>query len=77
MSTPRFAASEVTNNSSCVISPKRIIVGADTPVVRYEVGGKADLKAGAAFTVVAAAKQPDGTFTAERISVGRDGGVPN
>ena len=56
---------------------KKIIVGADTPIVRYEVGERADLKAGAAFTIVAAAKQPDGTFTAARISVGRDGGVPN
>jgi hypothetical protein len=56
---------------------KKIVVGPDTPVVRYEVGSKDDLKAGAAFSIVAAAKQPDGTFTAARINVGRDGGVPN
>jgi hypothetical protein len=56
---------------------KKIIVGPDTPIVRYEVGSKADIKAGAAFSVTAATKQADGTFTAPRINVGRDGGVPN
>jgi len=56
---------------------KKIIVAPNTPVVRYEVGNKNDIKAGAAFSVVAATKQPDGTFTAPRINVGRDGGVPN
>jgi hypothetical protein len=56
---------------------KKIVVGPGTPVVRYEVGNKDDIKAGAAFSVVAATKQPDGTFTAARINVGRDGGVPN
>jgi hypothetical protein len=55
---------------------KKIIVGPDTPIVRYEVGNMADLKAGAAFSVVAATKQPDGTFTAARITVGREGGAP-
>jgi hypothetical protein len=55
---------------------KKIIVGPDTPIVRYEVGNLADLKAGAAFSVVAATKQPDGTFTAPRITVGREGGTP-
>jgi len=56
---------------------KKIIVGPETPIVRYEAGSKDDIKAGAAFSVVAAAKQADGTFTAARINVGRDGGVPN
>ena len=56
---------------------KRIIVGPDTPVVRYEVGSADDIKAGAAFSVVAATKQADGTFTAARINVGRGGGTPN
>ncbi|MEJ0078076.1 MAG: hypothetical protein WDO17_22075 [Alphaproteobacteria bacterium] len=56
---------------------KKIIVGPETPVVRYEVGGRDDLKPGAPFSVFAAAKQADGTFTAPRINVGRDGGVPN
>jgi len=55
---------------------KRIVVGPDTPIVRYEVGNLADLKAGAAFSVLAATKQPDGTFTAPRLTVGREGGTP-
>ena len=55
---------------------KRIVVPPDTPVVRYEVGGKGDLKAGARFTVLAATKKPDGTLEANRINVGRDGVVP-
>jgi hypothetical protein len=56
---------------------KKIVVGPETPIVRYEVGSNDDIKAGAAFSVVAATRQADGTFTAARISVGRDGGVPN
>ena len=56
---------------------KKIIVGPDTPIVRYEVGSIDDIKAGATFSVVAATKQADGTFTAARINVGRDGGTPN
>jgi hypothetical protein len=56
---------------------KKIIVGPDIPVVRYEAGSKDDLKAGAAFTAFAATRQPDGTFTATRVNIGRDGGVPN
>jgi hypothetical protein len=55
---------------------KKIIVGPETPIVRYEVGGKDDIRAGAAFSVVAATRQADGTFSAPRINVGRDGGVP-
>ncbi len=55
---------------------KRIVVPPDTPVVRYEVGGKGDLKAGVRFTVLAATKKPDGTLEANRINVGRDGVVP-
>jgi hypothetical protein len=34
------------------------------------------VKPGVAFTVVAAVKQPDGSFTINRINVGRDGVVP-
>ena len=55
---------------------KRIVVPANAHIVRYEVGSKDDLKAGAAFSILAAAKQPDGTFTAARINVGKDGGRP-
>jgi hypothetical protein len=55
---------------------KRIIVPPDAPILRYEIGGKADLKPGAHFTVLAATKKPDGTFETSRINVGRDGAVP-
>jgi hypothetical protein len=51
---------------------KKVIVGPNTPVVRYEVGTKADLKAGEPFAVQAARKQADGTFTTARINVGHD-----
>jgi hypothetical protein len=55
---------------------KKIIVPPNTPIVRYEIGSKADLKPGAAFRVLAATKKPDGTLEAARINVGRDGTVP-
>lgn len=55
---------------------KRIVVPPGIPIVRYEIGGKADLKAGARYTVLAATKKADGTFEAARINVGRDGAVP-
>jgi hypothetical protein len=55
---------------------KRIVVPANAHIVRYEVGSKSDVKAGAPFSILAAAKQPDGTFTAARINVGKDGGRP-
>jgi hypothetical protein len=55
---------------------KKIIVAPDVPIMRYEIGGKADLKPAAHFTVLAATKKPDGTFEANRINVGRDGAVP-
>jgi len=55
---------------------KKIVIPPDAPIVRYEIGGKGDLKAGAAFTVLAATKKPDGTLEANRINVGRDGTVP-
>ena len=55
---------------------KKIVVPPGVPIVRYEIGGKGDLKAGAPFTVQAATKKPDGTLEANRINVGRDGVVP-
>ena len=55
---------------------KKIVVPAGVPIVRYEIGGKGDLKAGAPFTVLAATRKPDGTLEASRINVGRDGVVP-
>lgn len=55
---------------------KLIVVPPDVAVMRYEIGNAADLKAGAAFSVLAATKKPDGTLEAARINVGRDGVVP-
>jgi hypothetical protein len=55
---------------------KKVIVGPNVPIVRYEIGDRSELKLGAAVSVVAATKKPDGTFTAGRINVGRGGVVP-
>ena len=55
---------------------KKIVVGPDVPVVRYIVSDQSALKPGAAFAVIAAAKQPDGSFNVGRINVGRGGVVP-
>ena len=55
---------------------KKIIVPPNVPIMRYEIGGKGDLKPGAHFAVLAATKKPDGTLEANRINVGRDGVTP-
>ncbi|HEY7247384.1 MAG TPA: hypothetical protein VH678_26225 [Xanthobacteraceae bacterium] len=55
---------------------KKIIVPPEAPVLRYEIGNRADLAQGAHFTVLAATKKPDGTFETSRINVGRNGAVP-
>ena len=55
---------------------KKIVVPPNVPITRYEIGSKADIKPGAAFTVTAATKKPDGTYESGRINVGRDGVVP-
>jgi hypothetical protein len=55
---------------------KKIVIPSNAPILRYEIGSQADLKAGARFTVIAATKKPDGTLEASRINVGRDGVVP-
>ena len=54
---------------------KRIVISASTHLVRNAFGTKDDLKAGAAFRAQAA-KQPDSTYTASAIIVGRDGARP-
>ena len=55
---------------------KKIVVPPGVPIVRYEIGSLGEIKPGAAFTVVAATKKPDGSYEAGRINVGRDGVVP-
>jgi outer membrane lipoprotein SlyB len=56
---------------------KKIIVAPSTPIVRYEVSDASVLKPGAAISILAATKKPDGTFEAGRINVGVDGAIPN
>jgi hypothetical protein len=55
---------------------KKIIVGPNTPVVAFQPGDLAELKPGAAFTVIAAVEQPDGTFNIGSINVGSGGAIP-
>jgi hypothetical protein len=55
---------------------KRIVIPANAHVVRNVFGSKDDLKVGAAFRAQAATKQPDGTYTATAVNVGRDGARP-
>jgi hypothetical protein len=55
---------------------KKIVVTPDVPIVRFEIGDMRAVKAGAAFTVVAAVKKPDGSYDINRINVGKDGVVP-
>jgi hypothetical protein len=55
---------------------KRIVIPANAHVVRNVLGSKDDFKAGAVFRAQAATRQPDGTYTASAINVGRDGARP-
>jgi hypothetical protein len=55
---------------------KKIVVGPDTPIVRYEVADRGELKPGAKIRITNALKKPDGTFEAGRLNVGRGDVVP-
>jgi len=55
---------------------KKIVVGPNTPIVRYEAGDKSELKPGAKIRITNAVKKPDGTFETARISVGRGDVTP-
>jgi Cu/Ag efflux protein CusF len=55
---------------------KKILVTPNVPIVRYEVADLSAIKPGAPFSVIAAVKQPDGSFDVNRINVGRDGASP-
>ena len=54
---------------------KVVIVPAGAPVVTFEPGDRAMLVPGA-HVMFGANKQPDGTLTAARVNVGKDGLVP-
>jgi hypothetical protein len=55
---------------------QRIVISANTHLVRNLIGSKDDLKAGEGFRANAATKQPDGSYTASAVVVGRDGARP-
>lgn len=55
---------------------KKIIVPPEAVIQRNAAGGVADLKPGAAVQISAASPKPDGSFETNRVSVGRDGYVP-
>ena len=56
---------------------KKLLVTPSTPIVQYQVSDASALKPGAAISIVAATKKPDGTFETNRINVGLNGVVPN
>jgi hypothetical protein len=55
---------------------KKIIVPPGVPIVRYEIGGRSELKPGVHVTALNAVKKPDGSIEAPRLNVGRNGLVP-
>jgi len=55
---------------------KTIVVPPGVPIVRYEIGDRAELKPGVHVTALNAVKKPDGSLEAPRLNVGRDGLVP-
>ncbi len=55
---------------------KKIVVGPNVPIVRYEIGDRSELKPGVHVTALNAVKKPDGSIEAPRLNVGRDGLVP-
>ncbi len=55
---------------------QKIVVPPGVPVVRFELGDMSALTPGAPFAVLAAVKQPDGSFNAARINVGSGGATP-
>jgi hypothetical protein len=56
---------------------KKILVTPATPIVQYQISDASALKPGAAISIVAATKKPDGSFETNRINVGLNGVVPN
>jgi hypothetical protein len=55
---------------------KKIIIGPNVPIVRYEIADTGAITPGAPFTAVATDKEADGSFDVSRINVGRDGASP-
>jgi hypothetical protein len=55
---------------------KTVVVTPQTQITTSVAGDPSEIKPGANVRMVGATKNPDGTFAAARISVGRDGVVP-
>jgi hypothetical protein len=55
---------------------KVVMVPGDVPIVTFEPGDRTLVKPGAHIVIFGATPRPDGTLTAARISVGRDGLIP-
>jgi hypothetical protein len=55
---------------------KKIVVGKDAVIRAYFPSSKDELKPGAHIAIARAQKQADGTFTADRVNVGRNGIQP-
>jgi hypothetical protein len=55
---------------------KKIIIGPNVPVVRYEIADPSAITPGAPFTAVATGQETDGTFDVSRINIGRGGASP-
>jgi len=55
---------------------KKIILGPNVPIVRYEIADPSAIAPAAPFTAVATGKEADGSFDVSRITVGRGGASP-
>jgi hypothetical protein len=55
---------------------KKVVVGADTPIVAFVTGDKTELKPDAKIIIFGATKKDDGTLEANRVGVGLDGITP-
>jgi hypothetical protein len=55
---------------------KKVVIGADTPIVSFVTGDKAELKPGAKIIIFGATKKDDGTLETNRVGVGLDGITP-
>jgi hypothetical protein len=56
---------------------KRIVIPPDAPVLAYLPGTRDELKVGAAVAITRAKRKLDGSWEADRITVGRDGVMPD
>ncbi len=55
---------------------KKIVVGPNVPIVRYEIADAGAITPGAPFSAIATGKAADGSFEVSRLNIGRDGASP-